>query len=70
MTTTARRTLAGLAAVAIILIAGGLLFDRHETQAYSEWAVLVPSAGYPAGRHASDLPHNWIVRVISVPAAW
>ncbi|QCQ94191.1 hypothetical protein [Rhodococcus sp. SGAir0479] len=36
MTTTARRTIAGLAAVAIVLIAGGLLFNRHETQSYSE----------------------------------
>ncbi|QBJ96411.1 hypothetical protein ERC79_10885 [Rhodococcus sp. ABRD24] len=36
MATTARRTLAGLAAVAIVFIAGGLLFDRHETQSHSE----------------------------------
>lgn len=36
MTSKARRALTALAAVAVIFIAGGVLFDRRETQTYSE----------------------------------
>ncbi|MCF8784371.1 hypothetical protein [Rhodococcus ruber] len=36
MTSKARRALTGLAAVAIVLIVGGLMFDRHGKQTYTE----------------------------------
>ncbi|MET3642783.1 nitrogen fixation-related uncharacterized protein [Prescottella equi] len=36
MTSKARQLLTGLAPVAIVLIAGGVLFDRHQTRTYAE----------------------------------
>ncbi|MGO4203637.1 hypothetical protein AB4Z09_18170 [Rhodococcus sp. TAF43] len=36
MTATTRNLLAGLAAVAVVLVVGGLVFDRRETRAYSQ----------------------------------
>jgi len=60
VTTTTRRTLAVLAAVAIVLIAGGLLFDRHETQSYSE-CVNGPWATFSVGPYPPDASDDLVV---------
>lgn len=63
VTTTARRTLAGLAAVAIVLIAGGLLFDRHETQSYSE-CVNGPWMTFSVESDAPDASNDLVVDTV------
>ncbi|QBJ96403.1 hypothetical protein ERC79_10820 [Rhodococcus sp. ABRD24] len=63
MTTTTRRTLAGLAAVAIVLIAGGLLFDRHETQSYSE-CMNGPWATFSVGPYPPDASNDLVVDTV------
>lgn len=57
MTSKARQLLTVLAAVAIILIAGGVLFDRHETRAYAE-CMNGPWMTFSVGDLTAPEPNN------------
>jgi hypothetical protein len=51
------RLLVGLAAVGIVLIAGGVLFDRHETRAYAE-CMNGPWMTFSVGDLTAPEPNN------------
>ncbi|NKS02536.1 hypothetical protein GS894_23900 [Rhodococcus hoagii] len=57
MSTRTRNALAVLAAVAIVLIAGGVLFDCHETRAYAE-CMNGPWMTFSVGDLTAPEPNN------------